>query len=225
MSESHLSHEELVRIEENIDFRVRRDRVFLNNPVMMQGLGLAPLLIAATTGRNAFLLGVAVLLLLTPTRVLAALVCRFTHARFRGPAYALCAGVVYIGVYWVMTKLFQSGDISQLGLYLPLLVVDPIILKRYERVQNERAETALRKGIITSVGYILILLLIGCLREFLGAGSIFGVQLMRAALLPLAQLPSGGFAVLALVMALWRSAVRVIKRTLAETEEDEWETV
>ncbi|MEG2286292.1 MAG: Rnf-Nqr domain containing protein, partial [Ruthenibacterium sp.] len=166
---------------------------------------------------------VAVLLLLTPTRLLAAALCRFAHARFRGPVYALSAGVVYIGMYWVMTKLFQSGDITQLGLYLPLLVVDPIILKRYERVQNEKLGTALRKGMVTTLGYVLVLMTVGCVRELLGSGMLFGHVIVNIALMPSALLPSGGFGVLAVVMALWRSAVRVIKRAMMETEEDQWE--
>lgn len=220
---SELTQEQRQKIEETVDHRVRGDRLWLNNPVIMQGLGLAPLIYIDVTGKNAFFLSVAVLLLLTPTRVLAAWMCRFVHARFRGPVYALCAGTVFIGVYWVMSKLFPSTDLAQLGFYLPLLVVDPIILKRYERVQNERTDTALQKGIITTAGYALVLFVVGALREVLGLGTLFGVQLWPVALMPLVALPVGGFAVLALVMALWRSAVRVIKRGMVEMEVDEWE--
>ncbi|MEG2930797.1 MAG: Rnf-Nqr domain containing protein [Ruthenibacterium sp.] len=220
---SELTQEQHQKIEEKVERRVHRDRVLLNNPVIMQGLGLAPLVIAASTGRNALMLSVAVFLLLTPTRLLAAALCRFVHARFRGAAYALSASVIYIGMYWVMTRLFQSGDITQLGLYLPLLVVDPIILKRYERVQNEKLNTALRKGIVTTLGYMLVLMIMGCVRELLGSGMLFGHVIINIALMPSALLPSGGFAVLAIVMALWRSAVRVMKRSMAETEEDQWE--
>ena len=60
----------------NMDRLMQRDRIFLNNPVFMQGLGLAPIVVAATTLHNALVLGLGVLLLLTPTRLLAALVCR-----------------------------------------------------------------------------------------------------------------------------------------------------
>ena len=52
------------------------DRVFKNNPVVMQGMGLAPLVVLATTGKNALMLAVAVALLLTPSRMLACLVSR-----------------------------------------------------------------------------------------------------------------------------------------------------
>ena len=52
------------------------DRVFLNNPVVMQGMGLAPLVVLATNGQNALMLAVAVALLLTPSRLLACLLSR-----------------------------------------------------------------------------------------------------------------------------------------------------
>ena len=136
---------------------------------------------AATTLKNGVMLSVAVLLLLTPTRVLAALLSRFAYFRFRGLTYALTAAAVFVGVRYVMGLLYPVSDLALLGLYLPLLVADPIVLKRYERPQRERVRTALRKGIITSLGYILMLLLISGLREFLGAGALMGTQVMKNA--------------------------------------------
>ena len=193
----------------DVEKRARRDRVFLNNPVIMQGLGLAPLIVAATTLKNGVMLSVAVLLLLTPTRVLAALLSRFAYFRFRGLTYALTAAAVFVGVRYVMGLLYPVSDLALLGLYLPLLVADPIVLKRYERPQRERVRTALRKGII------LMLLLISGLREFLGAGALMGTQVMKNALFPMAQLPSGGFILLALVMCVWRAAAASVKQQMS----------
>ena len=62
------------------------DRVFKNNPVVMQGMGLAPLVVLATTGKNALMLAVAVALLLTPSRMLACLVSRLFPLRDEQPA-------------------------------------------------------------------------------------------------------------------------------------------
>lgn len=200
----------------DVEKRARRDRVFLNNPVIMQGLGLAPLIVAATTLKNGVMLSVAVLLLLTPTRVLAALLSRFAYFRFRGLTYALTAAAVFVGVRYVMGLLYPVSDLALLGLYLPLLVADPIVLKRYERPQA--ASVCARrcaKGIITSLGYILMLLLISGLREFLGAGALMGTQVMKNALFPMAQLPSGGFILLALVMCVWRAAAASVKQQMS----------
>ena len=79
MNEEQLKAMELAR-------RIKKDRVFLNNPVVMQGLGLAPLVVAAVNLQNAVMLAVAVLLILTPTRVLAA----FSLSRADICAFRLC---------------------------------------------------------------------------------------------------------------------------------------
>ena len=199
---------------ENIERFARRDRLFLNNPVIMQGLGLAPLIVANTTVKNAVMLSVAVFLLLIPTRVVAATVSRFTFYRFRGMMYALVASVVYIGVYWVMSRIFPAADIALLGLYLPLLVMDPIVLKRYERPQREEENVALKKGFITAAGYALALLVVAAVREIIGMGTFYGLPVFKSDPLPMAILPAGGFMLLAVIMAVWRGAVYSFKKQM-----------
>ena len=66
------------------------DRVFLNNPVVMQGMGLAPLVVVATTGQNSLMLAAAVALLLVPSRVLACLLSRLVPLRTRNPRPHSC---------------------------------------------------------------------------------------------------------------------------------------
>lgn len=195
--------------------RVKRERLFLNNPVVMQGLGLAPLVVAASSMKNAVILAVAVLLLLTPTRVIAAFLSRFSVFRFRGLTYALTAGVVYVGVWFLIMAMFPTADVALVGLYLPLLVADPIVLKRYERPQRERVKTAFQKGLITSLGYVLAMLLTAAVRELLGSGCFYGRQVLPFAALPMAQLPMGGFLVLALVIATWRSLAIAVRRQMS----------
>ncbi len=191
----------------------RRDRIFLNNPVIMQGMGLAPLVVAATTARNALMLSVAVILLLTPVRVIAALLARTGYYRFRGLIYCLTSATVYIGVYYALQAIFDV-EILQLGIYLPLLVVEPLIIKRYERPQKERLVTALKKGLRTTCGYVLVLMLMGCVREVLTTATLFEQAIPRlpADLFPMASLPAGGFLLLGVVCAVWRSAVNRYKK-------------
>lgn len=206
------------RHAEELRRKIKRDRIFLNNPVIMQGLGLAPLIVASTSLKNALILSVAVLLLLTPTRILAALLSKFSYFRFRGLTYAFSAALVYAGVRWCIGQVFPATDIAPLGLYLPLLAADPIILKRYERPQRERVGTALRKGIITSLGYVLVMLCVGALREVIGSGTLYGKELFQNPILPIATLPSGGFILLALLVALWRGFVAAAKHQLGVEE-------
>ena len=166
------------------------DRVFKNNPVVMQGMGLAPLVVLATSGRNAVMLAVAVALLLTPSRMLACLLSRLCPLRDERPApeelekkllprafvYSGSAAVVYLAVYPILNALFGT-DLLVLGIYLPLLVVEPLLTYRFGRVQ-ETMHKAVSKGLRITLGYALILLLLG------------------------------GFIVLGVVCAIWRALAR-----------------
>ena len=193
------------------------DRVFLNNPVVMQGMGLAPLVVLATTGQNAGMLAVAVALLLVPSRVLACLLSRLVPLNSEHPApeelqkkllpralvYAASAAVVYLAAYPVLNLLFGTSLLA-LGLYLPMLVVEPLLTYRFGRVQ-ETVRKAVSKGLRITVGYALLLVLLGCVREWLAFGTVFGVAVGSRAVLPMASMPAGGFIVLGVLCAVWRA--------------------
>ncbi len=195
------------------------DRVFKNNPVVMQGMGLAPLVVLATTGRNALMLAVAVALLLTPSRMLACLLSRWCPLRDESPApeelekkllpraliYSGSAAVVYLAAYPILNAVFGT-DLLTLGIYLPMLIVEPLLTYRFGRVQ-ETMNKAVSKGLRITLGYALILLLLGCVREWLAYGSVFGVTLSRS-ILPMAGMPAGGFIVLGVLCAVWRALAR-----------------
>ena len=78
---------------------------------------------------------------------------------------------------------------------------------------QESVHKAFSKGLRITVGYALILLILGCLREWLALGSVFGVQLGRP-VLPMAGMPAGGFIVLGVVCAVWRALARKQKEYL-----------
>lgn len=195
------------------------DRVFKNNPVVMQGMGLAPLVVLATTGRNALMLAAAVALLLTPSRMLACLLSRWCPLRDESPApeelekkllprtllYSGSAAVVYLAAYPILNAVFGT-DLLTLGIYLPMLIVEPLLTYRFGRVQ-ETMHKAVSKGLRITLGYALILLLLGCVREWLAYGSVFGVTLSRS-ILPMASMPAGGFIVLGVLCAVWRALAR-----------------
>ena len=201
------------------------DRVFLNNPVVMQGMGLAPLVVLATTAHNGVMLAAAVTLLLVPSRVLACLLSRLFPLNSENPApeelqkkllpralvYSLSASVVYLAAYPILNAMFGTSLLT-LGIYLPLLVVEPLLTYRFGRVQ-ETLHKAVSKGLRITVGYALILFIVGCLREWLALGSVFGVQLSRS-VLPMASMPAGGFIVLGVVCAVWRALARKHKEYL-----------
>lgn len=200
---------------DNMDRLTRRDRIFINNPVIMQGLGIAAIVIPATNLQNALVLAFAVLILLTPTRMIATAIGQRVGYKARAVTYALTAGVVYILVAYLVEILF-GGTVANVGIYLPLLVVEPLILKRFESPKRERVFTSFKKGIITTIGYCLVLFIVAGLREFLAVGQLGGVEIYRGALFPMAAMPAGGFIILGLLAAIWRAVVQVFKKRMTE---------
>ena len=205
------------------------DRVFLNNPVVMQGMGLAPLVVLATSGQNAVMLAAAVALLLVPSRLLACLLSRLAPLRDEDPSeeelhkkllpralvYAFSTAVVYLAAYPILNAVFGTGLLN-LGIYLPMLTVEPLLTYRFGRVQ-ETPRKAVSKGIRITVGYALLLLLLGCVREWLSAGTVFGTAVGPRATLPMASMPAGGFIVLGVLCAVWR-ALAQMRREYLEKE-------
>ena len=203
------------------------DRVFLNNPVVMQGMGLAPLVVLATTAHNGVMLAAAVTLLLVPSRVLACLLSRLFPLNSENPApeelqkkllpralvYSLSASVVYLAAYPILNAIFGTSLLT-LGIYLPLLVVEPLLTYRFGRVQ-ETVRKAVSKGLRITVGYALLLVLLGCVREWLAADTMFGVVVSRP-VLPMASMPAGGFIVLGVLCAVWRALAQKRKAYLTK---------
>ncbi len=188
-----------------------RDRIFINNPVVMQGLGLVPIVAVGTNMKNACVMALAVLLLLTPTRVLAALFSRSTQFRFKAVAYCISAATVYVLVSWLLLDVFKLPS-QTIGLYLPLLVTEPLVIKRYAHTSQESVTKAVTKGLITTAGFLIVLFISAALREIIGAGTFFGKTLFKTAPIPYLSMIGGGFILVGILIALWRNLVHGFKR-------------
>ena len=157
---------------------------------------------------GALMLCIAALILVTFTRMLAVAVCHLTGNRFRPVIYCYTAALLYIPTYVLLYALF-GADLTLLGIYLPILVVEPAIVKRMEFSELEPVKEALRHGFNNALGMCVVLLLVGCLRELLATGAVFGHVVMHNALLPLAALPAGGFVILGVMAACWCAAANL----------------
>lgn len=188
--------------EAQLKEKIRSDHVWLSNPVMVRGLGLAPVVGAALDGERALMLCIACLLLITFTRVFAVAICHLSGNRFRPVIYCYTAAVLYIPVYILLYNLF-GNDLTVLGIYLPILVAEPAIVKRMEFTELEPIRDAFRHGFNNGIGMCVALLIVGCLRELLGTGALFGHAVLNTALLPLASQPAGGFVLVGVIAAVW----------------------
>ena len=194
--------------EAALNERIRADHIWLSNPVLVRGLGMAPVIGAALDGRRALMLCIASLILVTFTRVLAVAICHLTKNRFRPVVYCYSAALLYIPTYVLLYALFGS-DLTLLGIYLPIMVVEPAIVKRMEFSDLEPVRDAFRHGYNHALGMCVVLLIVGCLRELLATGAVFGNVILHNALLPLAALPAGGFVIVGILAAIWCAAANL----------------
>ena len=190
-------------IAENFDEVCTKDRVFLNNPVIFHSLGIAPLVVMDTSGRNALMLFVAVLLLLPIVRVVPMLLMEHFGEKSRPMLVCGVAALAYIPVYFILYLIFQKNLLS-LGIYLPMLVCEPLVIQRFEHTLDASISQTVRKSIGFTLGYGLVLFVLGLVREFLALGQLFGVQVTKLLFFPLASTPMGGFILLGLLAAAWQ---------------------
>ena len=190
-------------IAENFDEVCTKDRVLLNNPVIFHSLGIAPLVVMDTSGRNALMLFAAVLLLLPIVRVVPMLLMEHFGEKARPMLVCGVAALAYIPVYFILYFIFQKNLLS-LGIYLPMLVCEPLVIQRFEHTLDASISQTVRKSIGFTLGYGLVLFVLGLVREFLALGQLFGVQVTKLLFFPLASTPMVGFILLGLLADVWQ---------------------
>lgn len=205
----------------NWEDTVRRRKVFLSNPVFVKGLALAPLVVAATTVQNGILLSIAVLLLLTPTRVATSLITRKMSIPLKTFFYPFVSAIVFCFVYYFMYR-WLGTQVLVLGVYLPIMVVDPLIVKNFEKTRKETFKYSVINGLRNTAGFVVACMIISSVREILAFGTFAGFKIMGFALLPMAQYSFGGFLIIALLSGVWAQIVKNYKYKIeVEAEHNE----
>ena len=206
-------HNELL----NWDNTVRKRKITLSNPVFIKGLALAPLTIAATTLKNSFILSIMVILLLTPTRVITSLITRRMSVPLKTFFYPLVSAIIFGFAYYGMYKVMGSDALS-LGLYLPILVVDPLIVKNFEKTRKESFAYSIINGLRNTAGFVVACLLLGGVRELLAFGTIGGLHIFSVRLFPMAQYSFGGFLIIGLISATWNKFAQMYHQKLVRED-------
>ncbi len=153
------------------------DGLLRNNPTFRLVLGTCPTLALSTAAMNGIGMGLAVTFILICSNVIISLLRKVIPSAVRIPAFVMIIATFVTLVRMLLDKLIPSLYES-LGVYLPLIVVNCIILGRAESFasKNEVAYSAL-DGLFTGLGFTAALTFMGIFREVLGAGSLFGAKL------------------------------------------------
>lgn len=174
------------------------------NPTLVTLLGMCPTLAITTMASNAIGMGAAATFVLICSNVVISLLKKVIPSQVRLPSYiVIIAG--FVTLVGLVLQAYIPAVYDALGIYLPLITVNCIILGRAEMFasKNNVAASAL-DGAGMGIGFTLALLAVGSIREIFGGGTWFGIQICPDFMQPMTIfiLPAGGFFVLGCVIAL-----------------------
>ena len=178
--------------------------VWEENPVLIQLLGLCPALAVTNTVENAIAMSVATTFVLVGSSVIVSLIKRWVPQQVRISTYILIIAT-FVTIVDLSMGAVAPGASRALGAFVPLIVVNCMILGRQEAFasKNPLGLSAL-DALGVSAGFWIALLILGGVRELLGAGTLLGVQVMPETWEPwvIMILPPGGFLTLGAVLLL-----------------------
>lgn len=187
--------------------------IFHENPVFRLALSLCPAVAVTTTVTNGLLLGIAVLAVQVLSSVTVTLVRGVIHPSVRIPVYTIIIAV-WVSAIDMTLAAFAPALYAQVGLYVKLIVAFAIIISRLEVFASRQPLVpSFFDGLGMGLGFLLALLVIGAVRELLGAGALLGFTVLPVRPLLFFALPAGGFFTIALLMALFQHLERRGGRT------------
>ena len=174
------------------------------NPVLRLMLGTCATLAVTTAASNAIGMGLATTFVLVCSNAAISLLKKVISDKVRIPAYiTIIAG--FVTIVQLLVKAFQPSLDKSLGVFLPLIVVNCIILGRAEMYASKnRVLPSIVDGLGMGVGFTAALLAMGIIRELLGAGTVFGLPVLSGFMDPIIifLLPPGGFFVFGILVAI-----------------------
>ena len=179
--------------------------IIKENPVLRLVLGTCPTLAVTTMAMNGLGMGAAATVVLIGSNLVISLLRKVIPDKIHIPAYiTIIAG--FVTLIQMFVKAYAPALDSSLGIYLPLIVVNCIILGRAESFASKNGPLAsVLDGLGMGIGFTITLVLMGSIRELIGNGTIFGLVVNSGSIIPpmlILILPPGGLFVFGCLVAL-----------------------
>lgn len=178
--------------------------LLFENPTFVQLLGMCPTLAVTTTLQNGLGMGLSATAVLIMSNILVSILRKAIPDKVRIAAYVVIIAT-FVTIVQMVLQAFVPSLYASLGLFIPLIVVNCIILARAEAFasKNSVGKSAL-DGLGMGLGFTGALCIISTVREILGAGTIWGIQIIGGPIEPMAILgmPPGGFIILGIIIAV-----------------------
>ncbi len=194
--------------------------VWQQNPIFVQVLGMCPVLAVTNTAKNALAMGLATAFVLLMSNIVVATIRRYVPKEVRIITFILIIATFVTVVDYLIQAI--SLDIHKaLGAFISLIVVNCLILGRAEAFASKQSvPRAALDGLGMGIGFCLALLCLGGMRELLGSGSLFEIDVFGKRFQPwvVMVLPAGGFFALAawLLLFNWLGQIRSRRAELKE---------
>lgn len=191
-------------MKQSKNFQIFSKGILAENPVLRLVLGTCPTLAVTTSAINGIGMGLSATFVLVCSGAVVSLLRHVIPSRVRIPAYiTIIAG--FVTIVQMLVKAFLPAIDSALGIFLPLIVVNCIILARAEMfaAKNSLLPSVL-DGLGMGIGFTATLTVMGMIRELLGAGTFFSLPITANIIDPMLVmiLPPGGFFVFGILVAL-----------------------
>ncbi|MEM0529196.1 Rnf-Nqr domain containing protein [Zongyangia sp. HA2173] len=184
------------------------------NPVLICGFALAPAIMITTSLKNAVAMTLAFFVVTVPTLVAASFIKNSVPRWLRSVVYALIASVFFIPAL-ALVRLVHPLGVDLMGIYLPILVINSVLLSRAERfARKNKPVRALIDGSCYTIGFGVVLCVVSTIREIIGAGSIWGVSLNLSQRTPAVLLPFAGFILVAFLAAFAQFLNRLLNKRI-----------
>ncbi|AFS78014.1 electron transport complex protein, subunit E [Gottschalkia acidurici 9a] len=184
-------------------FKILKKGIVNENPVFIQLIGMCPTLGVTTNAINGLSMGLATALVLIGSNIAISLLKKVIPDEIRIPAFIVIIAT-FVTVIGMLLEAYLPDVNKTLGLYIPLIVVNCLILARAEAFafKNNVGSSAF-DGLGMGLGFTVGLTILGAIREILGAGQLFGKVILGASYQPalIFILPPGAFIVLGLLIA------------------------
>ena len=183
------------------------------NPTFRLVLGTCPTLAVTTSALNGLGMGAAATFVLVCSNVAISMLRKFIPDQVRIPSFIVVI-CTFVTIVQLLMQAFVPSLYESLGLFIPLIVVNCIILARAEAFASKNPPLAsAADGLGMGIGFTLALTLMGAIRELIGSGSIFNVNILSSQYEPmiLIILASGGFLTFGLLLGLFNLIVKKIE--------------
>lgn len=191
-------------MKENSALERLKNGIITENPTFVLTLGMCPTLAVTTSAVNGLGMGLTTMAVLALSNMFISMLGKVIPDKVRIPAFIVIIAS-FVTVVELLLKAFIPSLYDALGLYIPLIVVNCIILGRAEAYASKnKVIPSLFDGIGMGLGFTLALTIIGAVRELLGAGQLFNMQVMPDSYVPCSifVLAPGAFFVLAVLTAI-----------------------